>query len=245
MKTIEGKIAFITGAGSGMGQAVAVEYARQGAILVITDINQDGLHDTLRMVEDVGGNATAIVLDVTNENDWAQAAHTVEENLGHVDILYQAAGILIAKPLTETTLEEWNLLMDINVTGVFLGMKHIIPLMGAGGSIINTSSDAGMYGCPNCSLYGASKGAVRLLSKHVAAEYAGQGIRINTIHPGYVKTPMVKDYSDEELVGSSPLGIFGMPDEIAGLAVFLGSDDSRYMTGSELVLDGGNTFLRV
>ena len=186
--------------------------------------------------------------DVSKEDDWKTVVSKTTEAFQNIDILFNNAGIYIIKPLTETDMETWNKLMGINVTGVFLGLKHVLPVMekSNAGSVINASSIAGLRCSTGHPLYGASKGAVRIMPKDAAAE-ASKGIRINSIHPGYIITGMT-DYASEvthlskkELDATYPLGRMGDPKEVAELVLFLASDDSSFSTGAEFVIDGGAT----
>lgn len=235
------KVAVVTGAASGMGKHVAIRFAREGAKLIIADINEDGLNKTEKMIKEYTDNIIKVILDVRSEDAWASLTEVSVSQFGRIDVLYNSAGILIAKPLVETTIEDWDRLMDINAKSIFLGMKHIVPVMAknGSGSVINTSSDAGLEGTLSCAAYGASKGAVRALTKHAAAEYVKDGVRINSIHPGYVDTEMVADVSKEELHSYSPMGRSGTVEDIAHLLVYLASDESSFVTASEFVIDGG------
>ncbi|GMK47932.1 MULTISPECIES: glucose 1-dehydrogenase [Paenibacillus] len=245
---LEGKVAIITGAGTGIGKSTALRFAKEGAKVVVTDINEASVKQTADEVKKLGGEALAIRHDVGSEDNWIQVVDEAVKAFGTIDVLFNNAGIYVIKPLFDTTVEDWNRLMNINVTSVFLGMKHVIPVMlkQQRGSVINASSIAGIGGSPNHVLYGASKGAVRTMTKDVAMEFATQGIRVNSIHPGYINTAMV-DYAaatthrDKEALGQavSPIGRVGNVDEVSNLVLFLASDESSYMTGTEMVIDGG------
>ncbi len=244
---LHNKVAVITGAATGIGQVTALLFAREGAKLVLTDVDEQGLAETLAQVREVTADVIAIKHDVSSEEDWIGCQQQAEQRFGRVDVLFNNAAIYKIKPLVEITLEEWNQLMAINVTGVFLGMKHILPLMmkHKSGSVINASSLAGLVGGKGHALYGASKGAVRTLTKDAAAEYAQYNIRINSIHPGYIKTAMV-EYAAEQshkslatLAESYPMRRLGEREEVAKTVLFLASDDASYTTGSEFLIDGG------
>ncbi|MBJ3777333.1 SDR family NAD(P)-dependent oxidoreductase [Acuticoccus mangrovi] len=248
--TVSGKVVVITGAGAGIGRATAELFAKGGAKIVATDINMDGLKTTADLVTKAGSEALTLKHDVASEDDWISVLAKAKETFGGVDVLVNNAGIYIIAPVTETSLETWNKLMAINVTGVFLGAKHVIPYLveRGGGSIINMSSVAGLQGAAGHALYGASKGAVRIMTKDLAAELAPQNIRVNSIHPTYVKTAMA-EYA-EKTTGMSqgelgqrltPIGRIAETSDVANVVVFLAADESAYLTGSEFVVDGGGT----
>ena len=271
MGALSGRVAFVTGAASGIGRASAIALAAQGARVFVTDIDAPGGRETVALIEAAGGTATFRGQDVIEEPRWAELISRVMALYGRLDILVNNAGIGTSGLITEVTLEQWNRQMDINVTSCFLGIKHALPAMRAprpdghvGGSIINISSVAGLGGSAGMSAYCASKGAVRLLSKAVAMECAAlkDGIRCNSVHPGIIDTPIWQKIDtsgalsaalalpqqagantlDVDMVGAgAPVGYAGQPDDIAAGVVFLASDASRYMTGSELVIDGGWT----
>ena len=250
MARVEGKVALVTGGGSGIGRACCVRLAEEGARVVVTDIDADRGNETVQELEGASGQGLFIEHDVTDEGQWESVVNQAEEAYGGVDVLLNNAGIYLIKPLAETTLEEWNNLMAINVTGVFLGMKHVAPGMAekGGGSIINLSSVAGLMGVPGHALYGASKGAVRIMTKDVAMEYAPYQVRVNSLHPGYINTGMA-EYGAEaagttvEELGREmyPLGRVGEPEDVANTVLFLASEESKYTTGAEFVVDGGGS----
>ena len=232
-----------------MGAVEARTFAREGASVGIGDV----LHDEGRKVEaeinEMGGRAIFVSLDVTSEADWQKAIADTVSAFGRLDILVNNAGISISGRVEDTSVEEWDRVMDVNAKGVFLGTKAAIPEMrkAGGGSIINISSQLGLVGTEHSSpQYQASKGAVRLLTKATAIQYAGDGIRCNSVHPGPIVTPMTEaGRADPErnrtMLSRIPIGRYGQPEEIANGVLYLASDESSYVTGSELVIDGGWT----
>lgn len=246
---LEGKVAIITGGGTGIGKHTALRFAKEGAKVVVTDIHLDSANQTATEIREAGGTALAIAHDVSKEEQWQEVVAQAVSEYKKIDILFNNAGIYIIKPLAEIGLDEWNRLMSVNVTGVFLGMKHVMPVMAKqqGGSVINASSIAGLIGAPGHVLYGASKGAVRIMSKDAAIEYASQGVRVNSIHPGYIDTGMVAyasettKHSKAELAQGVPTGRLGTVEDVANMVLFLASDESSHVTGAEFVIDGGGT----
>ncbi|QAY67248.1 SDR family NAD(P)-dependent oxidoreductase [Paenibacillus protaetiae] len=248
--TLQGKVAIITGAGAGIGKTTALRFAQEGAKLVLTDIQEDKVKETVQEITSAGGQAIAFRHDVSNEDNWKQVVDGAISRFGTIDVLFNNAGIYFIKPLADTTVDEFNRMLSINVTGVFLGMKHVMPVMAkqGKGSVINASSIAGLGGASGHAAYGASKGAVRIMTKDAAVEYAKAGVRVNSIHPAYINTAM-GDYavntaqiSEAELASRvAPMGRFGKVEEVAELVLFLASDASSYSTGSEFVIDGGAT----
>lgn len=248
--TVKDKVVVITGGGAGIGRGTALLFAEHGAKVVVTDVNLEGVEETAAMITAAGGEALAVKHDVSSEEEWVAVLKQAKDQFGGIDVLVNNAGIYIIAPVTETTLEQWNKLMSINVTGVFLGAKHVVPYLEErmGGSIINLSSTAGLQGVPGHALYGASKGAVRIMSKDLAAELGPKNIRVNSVHPTYVKTAML-DYAAEvygvpaEALGPklSPLGHLAVVEDVANMIVFLASEESNYLTGSEFIVDGGGT----
>lgn len=242
LKRLENKIAMITGAGNGIGRGTAVLFAQHGAKVVITDIDEAGLHETLQLIHENGGEAISLKLDVSKEEEWKEVISIVEEQLGGLDILMNNAGIGGRVGLAETSLERFERVQSINSTGVFLGMKYGSNLMKktGGGSIINTSSMYGIVGSPSSIAYHASKGAVRLMTKSAALELAKDLIRVNSIHPGVIETNISGAKNGEHfLKDKTPWPHLGEPIDIAYGALYLGSDESRFVTGTELVIDGG------
>ena len=246
---LEGKVAIITGGARGQGATEARMFAQEGACVVIGDIRDELGMQVEAEIRELGGEAVYLHLDVTSEDDWQRAIETAEQQFGKVDVLVNNAAIVLRKDIEETTSDDWDNIMDINAKGVFLGTKAVIPAMrrAGGGSIINISSISGLVsiGPP---AYIATKGAVRLFTKSTAIQYASENIRANSIHPGSVDTDMRRegmgDQTAEEIqarIDNIPLGRVGTTEDISYGALFLASDESSFMTGSELVIDGGYT----
>lgn len=245
---LEGKVALITGGSRGQGATEADLFVKEGAKVVIADILEPEGNAVVAQIREGGGDASFIRLDVTSEDDWQDAVEFTLNTYGRLDILINNAAIYKRTPIVQTGLDEWNRIMDINSTGVFLGTKHAVPAMqkSGGGSIINISSTAGLVGSERGSAYGASKGSVRLFTKYTAIQHAGDGIRANSIHPGPIDTEMIKENisTPEDRAESEarvPLGRIGTVMDVAYGALFLASDESSFMTGAELVIDGGVT----
>ena len=242
---LEGKVALISGGARGMGAVEAVLFAEEGAKVVIGDVLEDEGKTVADSIPD--GNAAFIRLDVTSEDDWQAAVALAVQRYGKLDVLVNNAGVGATSMIEETTVAEWDRVMDINAKGVFLGTKYAIPEMrrAGGGSIINISSQLGLVGMDVSSpQYQASKGAVRLFTKSTAIQYAAEGIRANSVHPGPIVTPMTDvrraDPAISELMVSRiPLGRYGESIEVAYGVLYLASDESSFVTGSELVIDGG------
>ncbi len=243
---LEGKVALITGGARGQGAAEARVFAYEGAKVVIADI-LDGEGEKLAAeIGESGGDAMFVHLDVTSEDQWRNAIAATVLRFGKLDVLVNNAAVWRRGRVEETTGEHWDSVMEVNAKGVFLGTKLAIPEMrkAGGGSIINISSVAGLVGSLTSSAYSASKGAVRLLTKSTAIQYAAEGIRANSIHPGAIDTAMGEQVwpnaeTRDEVVARTPVGRMGMPEDIAYGALFLASDESSFVTGSELVIDGG------
>ena len=246
---LEGKVAIITGGARGQGAAEARMFACEGAKVVFGDILDDDGKKVEAEINEAGGEATYVTLDVTDEDSWSAAVQTAVSSYGKVDILVNNAGIVSWNAGDDASVEEWDSVMDVNAKGVFLGTRAVIPEMrkAGGGSIINISSISGMVGQENIHPgYNASKGAVRILTKSTAVQNAKDGIRCNSIHPGPIKTEMTRrGWEDPDRLAlteqRTPLGRYAEPDEIAYGVLFLASDESSFMTGSEMVIDGGLT----
>jgi len=249
MGRVDGSIAIVTGGAKGIGRASAEMLAAEGAQVAVTDVDEETGTETVNDITNAGGEAAFFEHDVAAEDDWERVVAATQDTFGAPDVLVNNAGIYQIAPIDEVTVEDWRQLMDVNVTGVFLGMKHCTPLMReqGRGSVINLSSVAGLIGLAGHSCYGASKGAVRTMTKDTAIELAEAGVRVNSIHPAYIDTQMadygaeVQGASKEELEAMHPIGHMGEPDDVAHAVVYLASEESKFMTGSELVLDGGFT----
>jgi NAD(P)-dependent dehydrogenase (short-subunit alcohol dehydrogenase family) len=251
MGRLDDKVAIITGAALGIGRATALRMAEAGAAVALTDIRDGDGRAAVAAIEDAGGTARYWPLDVTDEEAVRRTFADVADAFGGLDVLVNNAGIAGAdKPTDRLTGEEWEAVMDVNVNGVFYCTKHAVPLMRerGGGSIINLSSIYGIISAPDIPPYHASKGAVRSMTKTDALLYAEEGIRVNSIHPGFIWTPLVEDFlggdveeGRKQLDALHPVGHVGEPDDIAFGAVYLAADESKFVTGSELVIDGGYT----
>lgn len=249
MGRLDGKVALISGGARGQGATEARMFAMEGAKVVFGDIRDDEGKKVEAQIRELGGEATYVHLDVTKEPDWKAAVDTAVRTYGKLNVLVNNAGILIRKNIEETTVEDWDRIFDINAKGVFLGTKASIPAMreAGGGSIVNISSTAGLVSSPSGSAsYTATKGAVRLFTKSTAIQYAKEGIRCNSVHPGPIETEMLQDSLDDpaamELrMQRLPMGRVGKPEEVAYGVIYLASDESSFVTGSELVIDGGTT----
>ncbi|THF84656.1 SDR family NAD(P)-dependent oxidoreductase [Cohnella fermenti] len=248
MNRLEHKVAIVTGAGSGMGREEALLFAREGATVVATDINEAAVQAVAKEIEAAGGQALAFAHNVASEEDWVSIVDKTVKQFGRIDVLVNNAGVSLAVGLLDTTIDQWNKVMGINVTGTFLGMKHVVPVMieNKGGSVVNISSIAGLTGGSGAGAYTASKGAVRLLTKAAAVDYGKFNIRVNSVHPGFIETPMSSDLIKNEqmlqwFLSQTALPRVGEASEVAAAVLFLASDDSSYVTGIELPVDGGVT----
>ena len=258
---VEGKVALVTGAANGIGREAAIVLAREGATIVATDLQDEKGDDLVRQLRDGGSDAEYYHHDVTREAPWQEVIVKVRTRFGRLDVLVNNAGIGLSGPVTEMSFDDWQRQVAVNLNGVFLGVKHSLPLMrqGGGGSIINVSSIAGIRASANASGYCATQGGVRLFTKSVALECAAakDGVRANSLHPGITETAIW-----DTLIGTSddgsntrprgptldkltertvPLGYKAMPEDIANGILWLASDESRYVTGAELVIDGGRS----
>lgn len=246
MKRLEDKTAIITGAASGQGRAEALLFSKQGAKVVITDINEEGLYETEKAIINQDGEVVSIKHNISSEEEWENVVSITKERLGKLNVLINNAGILSREGLESTSLEDFNHIQSINTQGTFLGMKHAAPLIkkSGGGSIINISSIYGLVGSGGSISYHASKGAIRLMSKSAAVQLSKDYIRVNSIHPGVIETPMSSSIATNEghpLESKFPWPELGKPEDIAYGALYLASDESKFVTGSELVIDGGYT----
>ena len=249
MGRLEGKTALVTGAASGIGLQTSIRLAEEGARVMMTDIN---LEEGLQQAEKLRANATFLKLDITEEEEWISVLDETVKRFDRLDILVNSAGMVLIADVEQITLEDWRKVHAVNLDGTFLGCKHGVRVMkefGAG-SIINLSSVSGMIGGFNLAAYNSSKGAVRMLTKSVALHCAraGYGIRCNSIHPTFIETPMlesmIRNSPDPEkarqtLVRQVPLRRIGKPDDVANMIVYLASDESTFVTGTEMVIDGG------
>jgi len=254
MDRVKDKVAFVTGAAVGIGRSASILLAREGAQVVVADIVDDKGEQTAAAIQEEGGKATYRHCNVADEGDVRDSLRAASQEYGRVDILVNNAGISgVDKPTHAISVEEWETLMSVNVKGVFLCTKHVIPYMKAlgGGSIINLSSIYGIIGAGDIPPYHASKGAVRLMTKNDAVLYATDNIRVNSIHPGFIWTPLVEEMASDngedpaayrkQLDAKHPIGHVGEPDDIGWGVVYLASDEAKFVTGSELVIDGGYT----
>ena len=244
---LEDKVAFVSGGARGMGAAEAKLFAREGAKVVIGDVLDEDGRKTEAEINELGGECLYVHLDVSSEDSWTSAVAETVSKFGKLDILVNNAGVVSMLKLEDIDVNEWDRVMDINAKGVFLGTKAAIPEMrkAGGGSIVNISSISGMAGQSYVSaVYNASKGAVRIFTKSTAIQYASEGIRANSIHPGPIDTPMTAFRKDDpaaiaESVARVPIGRTGQPEDVAYGVLYLASDESSFVTGSELVIDGG------
>jgi NAD(P)-dependent dehydrogenase (short-subunit alcohol dehydrogenase family) len=249
MGRLDGKVALISGGARGQGATEGRMFVREGAAVVLGDVLDDEGKKVEAEIRANGGKATYVHLDVTRDTDWRAAVATAEQAYGKLNVLVNNAGILFRASIENTTEADWDRIMAVNVKGVFLGTKAAIPAMrrAGGGSIINISSVAGLVGSPqNTAAYSATKGAVRIFTKSTAIQHAKDKIRSNSVHPGPIATDMIKDSLDdkaawEQRLRRLPMGRVGTAEEVAYGVIYLASDESSYMTGSELVIDGGTT----
>jgi NAD(P)-dependent dehydrogenase (short-subunit alcohol dehydrogenase family) len=254
MKRVENKVVIVTGAALGIGQAASLLLAQEGAKVAVTDIKDDDGKEVVRRISAIGGLAEFWHMDVTLEAEVERVFRDIHRQFGRVDALVNNAGIVgVNKPTHELTEADWDEVQAVNVKGVFFSTKHVIPylLEVGGGSIVNISSIYGIVGAPDIPPYHASKAAVRLMTKTDALLYAMNGIRVNSIHPGYIWTPLVEGMAKQSPDGVEafrkhldslhPLGHVGEPNDVAYGILYLTSDESKFVTGSELVIDGGYT----
>jgi NAD(P)-dependent dehydrogenase (short-subunit alcohol dehydrogenase family) len=245
-----GKIAFVTGAANGIGRAAALAFAREGASVVVADVSEQGVQETARLIEEAGGRALALRCDVTRGEDVKAALDRTVGAFGRLDYAFNNAGVeQPVKPAADLTEEEWDRIIDIDLRGVFLCMKHQIPLMlkQGNGAIVNTSSGAGVKGIAGQAAYCAAKYGIIGLSKAAALDYAKSNIRVNVVCPGIIETPMMDRFSGgtpegrDKVIAQEPIGRMGNPEEIAAAVLWLCSDAASFVVGHALVIDGGQT----
>jgi len=249
MNRLAGKVALISGGARGQGATETTMFVSEGAAVVFGDVRDDDGKKLEAEIRAKGGQATYVHLDVTRESDWRAAVATARQAYGKLNVLVNNAGILLRAKIEETSEADWDRIMAINAKGVFLGTKAVLAAMreAGGGSIINISSTAGLVGSPGgTAAYTATKGAVRLFTKSTAIQHARDKIRCNSVHPGPIATDMIKDLLQggpawEQRLRRLPMGRVGTPEEVAYGVLYLASDESSYVTGSELVIDGGTT----
>lgn len=250
MDTLKGKVALVTGGASGIGRATALLFAREGAAVAIVDLDESQARAAVQEIEAQGGHAIFIRCDVTRADECQHAVQATLEQFGRLDILFNNAGIIRRADVIETTEEEWDRVMDVNVKSIFLMSKYVVPVMAAagGGAIINTSSGWGLKGGGNAVAYCASKGAVTNMTRAIAIDHGKQNIRVNAVCPGDTDTPMLRDEARQlgepedkfmTETANRPLGRYAQPEEIAQAVLYLASDAASYVTGTTLVVDGG------
>lgn len=241
---LTGKVALVSGGASGIGAAHVRVFAAEGAKVIAGDIQEEQGKAVVDAVNKSGGEAAFVRLDVTQETDWTKAVKEAVSRFGKLTTLINNAGVYWPGGVEEETMDKWNKMIAINQTGVWLGMKSALPAMrtAGGGAVVNISSLYGLIGSPGSITYHATKGAVRLMSKAAALEYVKQGIRVNSIHPGMIETPILGNLTPQDaeaIRAATPIGRLGRPEEIAYGALYLCSDEAAFVTGAELVIDGG------
>ncbi|WP_298039719.1 glucose 1-dehydrogenase [uncultured Microbacterium sp.] len=243
MTRFEGRTALVTGGASGIGRATALRIASEGGSVVIADVQDDLGAQVVGEIEKAGGTALFIHLDVTSEAGWDAAVAKTIETFGGLDVLINNAGIGDNEPIEVTSLATWDKVVAVTQTSVFLGMKAAAEALkkSGHGSVVNTSSMYGIVGSGVSPAYHAAKGAVRLLTKTTALGWAKEGVRVNSVHPGFIDTPILGETDRDMLIAGTPMGRLGRPEEIAALITFVASDDASFATGAEFVADGGVT----
>ncbi|WP_242089926.1 SDR family NAD(P)-dependent oxidoreductase [Microbacterium lacticum] len=243
MARFDGRVALITGGASGIGKATALRIASEGGAVAVADIQEQAGAEVVSEIEAAGGTAAFVKLDVTSEEDWNQAVDTTVATFGKLDVLVNNAGIGDTDPIEVTTVDTWNKVVAVTQTSVFLGMRAAAEQLKASGngSVVNISSMYGIVGSGVSPAYHAAKGAVRLLTKTTALGWAKEGVRVNSVHPGFIDTPILGDTDRDMLIAGTPMGRLGRPEEMAALIAFVASDDASFATGSEFVADGGVT----
>ena len=246
--SVKGKVALVSGGGSGIGAATAVLLARRGASVVVSDINEKAAQATVDKIISAGGNAAAFKANVAVAADAEATVEFAKKTFGGLHLAFNNAGIVGPEKLIgELSPEGWKSVIDINLNGVFYGLRYEIPaiLESGGGAIVNTSSIAGLIGISNIGAYVASKHAVAGLTKSASLDYATKGIRINSVHPGYIDTPLIAPWTDTDLkttlIGLHPIGRLGKAEEVANVVAFLLSDEASFMNGAQIAVDGGYT----
>lgn len=248
MKRVQDKVILVTGGAMGMGQSHSELLASQGAWVFVADLNEELGEATVAGIRENGGKADFLKLDVTSEADWNDAVAQIIERAGRIDVLINNAGILILKPMQDTTNEDWDRTFNVNTRSVFIGTRAVIPCMqkAGKGNIVNVSSIYGLVGAPGASAYEASKGAVRLFTKSCAVDLAPFNIRVNSVHPGVIETQITRDLLADPAIRTALLGPTllkrpALPIEVSQAVLFLASDESSFVHGAELVVDGGYT----
>ena len=249
---LAGKVAIVTGAGSGIGRAIVLRFVQEGARVVVADWKPASGEETVRLAQEKGGEAVFVETNVSQEEDVERMVETALETFGRIDILCNNAAIQVFGTVPDTAVGDWQRVMDVNLKGVYLGCKYVIPHMIAqgGGTIVNTSSALGLVGDPDLPAYGATKGGILALTASMAQAHGAQNIRVNSICPGDVATPLVMEYFEHQpdskdalrrVAAEYALKRIAQPEEIANVALFLASDESSFVTGTYIIADGGLT----